>query len=130
MTLDNSFFALCTCVCVCVWFFFLLSPTTSQLLPLLDYLANHTRIIKVGTLDELVALSDELLKQDSYMEGVTNKLSHALTDMTEDRSKVSKQAPIAACLLSEATCFTSGFVCGRGGAACIQFVGCAQSLHF
>lgn len=43
---------------------------------------------RVGTLDELVALSDELLKQDSYMEGVTNKLSHALTDMTEDRSKL------------------------------------------
>ncbi|EGD73788.1 hypothetical protein PTSG_05481 [Salpingoeca rosetta] len=43
---------------------------------------------RVGTLDELVALCDELMKHDSYMETVANKIAHALGEMLQDKAKL------------------------------------------
>uniref|UniRef100_A0A3Q3XK75 V-type proton ATPase subunit C n=1 Tax=Mola mola TaxID=94237 RepID=A0A3Q3XK75_MOLML len=45
--------------------------------------------LKVGTLDVLVGLSDELAKLDSFVESVVKKVSHYMADVLEDsRDKV------------------------------------------
>ncbi|XP_072163165.1 V-type proton ATPase subunit C 1-B-like [Diadema setosum] len=41
--------------------------------------------LKVGTLDTLVGLSDELGKLDSYVENITHKLAHYLGEVLEDQ---------------------------------------------
>nr|XP_054757662.1 V-type proton ATPase subunit C-like [Lytechinus pictus] len=41
--------------------------------------------LKVGTLDTLVGLSDELGKLDSYVDNITHKLAHYLGDVLEDQ---------------------------------------------
>merc|ERR1711955_170396 len=41
--------------------------------------------LKVGTLDQLVGLSDDLGKVDSYVEQVTRKLANYLGDVLEDQ---------------------------------------------
>ncbi|XP_069133465.1 V-type proton ATPase subunit C 1-A-like [Argopecten irradians] len=44
--------------------------------------------LKVGTLDILVGLSDELGKLDAYCESVTRKISHYMGDVLEDNHKL------------------------------------------
>ena len=45
----------------------------------------HIPDLKVGTLDQLVGLSDDLGKVDSYVEQVTRKLANYLGDVLEDQ---------------------------------------------
>ncbi|XP_071796059.1 V-type proton ATPase subunit C 1-A-like [Asterias amurensis] len=62
-----------------------LNMTTSKPAPMS---MNHKFTIpdlKVGTLDVLVGLSDELGKLDAYVESVAHKLAHYLGDVLEDQ---------------------------------------------
>eukprot|EP00043_Microstomoeca_roanoka_P000645 m.28345 g.28345 ORF g.28345 m.28345 type:complete len:373 (+) comp10439_c0_seq2:227-1345(+) len=43
---------------------------------------------RVGTLDELVSLSDELMKTDNYIEMVVTKLAHNLAELRQDKAKL------------------------------------------
>lgn len=45
----------------------------------------HLPDLKVGTLDQLVGLSDDLAKLDTYVEGVTRKIAHYLAEVLEDQ---------------------------------------------
>ena len=45
----------------------------------------HIPDLKVGTLDQLVGLSDDLGKVDAYVEQVTRKLANYLGDVLEDQ---------------------------------------------
>ena len=45
----------------------------------------HIPDLKVGTLDQLVGLSDDLGKVDSYVEQVTRKCANYLGDVLEDQ---------------------------------------------
>lgn len=45
----------------------------------------HLPDLKVGTLDQLVGLSDDLAKLDTYVEGVTRKMAHYLAEVLEDQ---------------------------------------------
>ena len=40
--------------------------------------------LKVGTLDALMAVSDDMIKTDTYMESVVRKLGTQLVDLLED----------------------------------------------
>ena len=51
----------------------------------------HIPDLKVGTLDQLVGLSDDLGKVDAYVEGVTRKCAAYMNDVLEDqKDKVGK----------------------------------------
>lgn len=51
----------------------------------------HLPDLKVGTLDQLVGLSDDLAKLDTYVEGVTRKMAAYLGEVLEDqRDKLSE----------------------------------------
>eukprot|EP01147_Barroeca_monosierra_P002439 gene2439-5379_t len=43
---------------------------------------------RAGTLDELVSLSDELQKHDTFIENVTTKIAHNFAELLQDRSKL------------------------------------------
>ncbi|XP_076064594.1 V-type proton ATPase subunit Vha44 [Oratosquilla oratoria] len=45
----------------------------------------HIPDLKVGTLDQLVGLSDDLSKLDTYVEGVTRKMANYLGEVLEDQ---------------------------------------------
>ena len=45
----------------------------------------HIPDLKVGTLDQLVGLSDDLGKVDAYVEGVTRKCAAYMNDVLEDQ---------------------------------------------
>lgn len=45
----------------------------------------HIPDLKVGTLDQLVGLSDDLGKLDTYVEGITRKLAAYLGEVLEDQ---------------------------------------------
>ncbi|XP_068204050.1 V-type proton ATPase subunit C [Palaemon carinicauda] len=45
----------------------------------------HLPDLKVGTLDQLVGLSDDLAKLDTYVETVTRKMAHYLAEVLEDQ---------------------------------------------
>lgn len=45
----------------------------------------HIPDLKVGTLDQLVGLSDDLAKVDTYVEQVTRKVANYLSDVLEDQ---------------------------------------------
>eukprot|EP00056_Hartaetosiga_gracilis_P021237 m.23326 g.23326 ORF g.23326 m.23326 type:complete len:372 (-) comp8964_c0_seq1:635-1750(-) len=44
--------------------------------------------LRVGTLDELISLSDDLHKADLYMEGVTHKLTHQLGELKSSKAEL------------------------------------------
>ena len=47
---------------------------------------GHLNWLKqVGTLDTLVGLSDDLIKVDGFVEGVTRKISQYMGDVLEDQ---------------------------------------------
>ncbi|KAI5607735.1 V-type proton ATPase subunit C 1-A [Silurus asotus] len=59
----------------------------------INFLSSNSKFtipdLKVGTLDVLVGLSDELAKLDSFVESVVKKISHYMADVLEDgRDKV------------------------------------------
>ena len=45
----------------------------------------HIPDLKVGTLDQLVGLSDDLGKLDVYVEGITRKVANYLGEVLEDQ---------------------------------------------
>eukprot|EP00055_Hartaetosiga_balthica_P008093 m.29030 g.29030 ORF g.29030 m.29030 type:complete len:371 (-) comp6116_c0_seq1:665-1777(-) len=44
--------------------------------------------LRVGTLDELITLSDDLFKADLYMEGINHKLTHQLGELKSNKAEL------------------------------------------
>jgi len=61
-----------------------LNNTTSKQNNLCENFKFHIPDLKVGTLDQLVGLSDDLGKLDTYVEGVCRKLAQYLGEVLED----------------------------------------------
>lgn len=48
-------------------------------------------VLQVGTLDQLVGLTDDLAKLDTYVEGISRKLVQYMEEILEDQKDVLKE---------------------------------------
>lgn len=62
-----------------------MNNVTSKQNNLCDNFKMHIPDLKVGTLDQLVGLSDDLGKLDTYVEAITRKLAAYLGEVLEDQ---------------------------------------------
>lgn len=69
-------------------------PSWDELKRKIGTLANiwkfHIPELKVGTLDTLVGLSDELQKLDLFVDGITNKVANYMAEIAEESEESSK----------------------------------------